>query len=63
MMTTDYNANTACGVIGGTLASIRVTQHMESVTETIVLSLIGAVVSFIASYLLEAVFRRTRQDR
>lgn len=49
----NINVCTISGVVGGTLSSIFASLQTQSLVETIVLSMIGAVVSFAVSAMLE----------
>jgi hypothetical protein len=48
------------GVIGGILSSIFATLHLVDTLETIVLSIIGAVVSFLVSLAMEWIRKKIR---
>jgi hypothetical protein len=49
------------GVIGGTLSSFVASLQQANLTETMVLSALGAVVSFVVSALLEWVVKKMKQ--
>jgi hypothetical protein len=57
---TVHSANTVAGVIGGTLSSIFASLHLLNLVETIVLSVIGAVVSFAVSVVMEWIKKKFR---
>jgi hypothetical protein len=50
---TVLNESTVAGVIGGTLSSVFATLHLVNAMETIVLSVLGAVISFLVSLGME----------
>jgi len=52
-----YNFCKVAGVIGGTVSSILANLHAHNVIETVMMSIIGAVVSFLTSYFLEWIFK------
>ena len=49
------------GVIGGTLSSFLASIQSADLTETIVLSALGAIISFVVSALLEWTVKKIRQ--
>lgn len=49
------------GTIGGTLSSLLVSLQLANLTETMVLSALGAVVSFLVSALLQKVVNKIRK--
>jgi hypothetical protein len=60
MTMTGLSESAVAGVIGGTLSSILTTLHLVNAVETIVLSAIGAVVSFMVSLALEWIRKKIR---
>lgn len=57
---TGHSESTLAGVIGGTLSSIFATLHLVNAVETIVLSVLGAVVSFLVSLGMEWIRKKIR---
>jgi hypothetical protein len=55
-----HAVHTSMGTIGGTLSSLFVSLQVASLTETIVLSALGAVVSFVVSALLQWTVNKIR---
>jgi uncharacterized membrane protein YgaE (UPF0421/DUF939 family) len=60
MTMTGLSESAVAGVIGGTLSSILATLHLVNAVETIVLSAVGAVVSFMVSLVLEWIRKKIR---
>ncbi len=54
----DLNANTKTGTLGGTLCSVYINLSVGDILHTVVMALIGAVVSFGVSYLLAKWIKR-----
>lgn len=59
-MMTGRSESAVAGMIGGTLSSILATLHLVNAIETIVLSAIGAIVSFLVSLAMEWIRKKTR---
>ena len=57
---TDHSVCAVSAVIGGTMSSVFATLHTQSLSETIILSIIGAVVSFAVSAVLEWIRKKIR---
>jgi uncharacterized membrane protein YeaQ/YmgE (transglycosylase-associated protein family) len=56
----DHSVCAASGVIGGTMCSVLANIHSHGVLETVVLAVIGAVVSFAVSAVLEWIRKKLR---
>ena len=52
---------TLMGTLGGTLSSLIASLQYANLTETIVLSALGAIVSFVVSALLEWIVKKIRR--
>ncbi|MFY7963520.1 MAG: hypothetical protein ACOVO1_01375 [Chitinophagaceae bacterium] len=55
------NSSAKAGTIGGTLLTVFYNIKSEDVVKTIVLASIGAVVSFVVSLLLKAIFKKSKK--
>ncbi len=53
----DSNFGTKAGTIGGTLISIFCNLHQEDIAKTITLAGLGAIVSFLVSITMKAIYR------
>ena len=53
----DSNFSTKAGTIGGTLISIFCNLHQEDIAKTITLAGLGAIVSFLVSITMKAIYR------
>jgi len=53
----EANQSTKAGTIGGTLVSIFCNLHQEDIAKTITLAGLGAIVSFLVSILMKAIYR------
>lgn len=51
------------GTVGGTLITIIANLHLEDLVKTVILALVGALVSFGSSYLLKKLLSKTRQKQ
>ena len=58
---TTYPVCTAAGVIGGTLSSLFATIQVSTLTETMVLSALGAIVSFLVTLVLGWLAKKTKK--